>query len=85
MGFMGVGLLLLTTTTNSTGYAEIWWKLVIVGIAAFNLLLDFDLIERGVQGGAPKYMEWYAGFSLLVTIVWLYLEILRLLRKLRSR
>lgn len=60
-------------------------SLVIVGIAAFNLLLDFDLIERGVQTGAPKYMEWYAGFALLVTLVWLYLEILRLLAKLRSR
>ncbi|MEM9021650.1 MAG: Bax inhibitor-1/YccA family protein [Planctomycetota bacterium] len=60
-------------------------SLVIVGIAAFNLLLDFDLIERGVQGGSPKYMEWYAGFALLVTLVWLYLEILRLLAKLRSR
>ena len=60
-------------------------SLVIVGIAAFNLLLDFDLIERGVQRQAPKYMEWYAGFALLVTLVWLYLEILRLLSKLRSR
>lgn len=60
-------------------------SLVIVGIAAFNLLLDFDLIERGVQNGAPKYMEWYAGFALLVTLVWLYIEMLRLLSKLRSR
>ncbi len=60
-------------------------SLVIVGIAAFNLLLDFDLIERGIQRQAPKYMEWYAGFALLVTLVWLYLEILRLLAKLRSR
>lgn len=60
-------------------------SLVIVGIAAFNLLLDFDRIEYGVQTGAPKYMEWYAGFALLVTLVWLYIEILRLLSKLRSR
>ncbi|MEO0476566.1 MAG: Bax inhibitor-1/YccA family protein [Planctomycetota bacterium] len=70
---------------HSNGPIGIGISLVIVGIAAFNLLLDFDLIERGVQGGAPKYMEWYAGFALLVTLVWLYLEILRLLSKLRSR
>lgn len=70
---------------HDTGPIGIGISLVIVGIAAFNLLLDFDLIERGVQGRAPKYMEWYAGFALLVTLVWLYLEILRLLSKLRSR
>lgn len=70
---------------HDTGPIGIGISLVIVGIAAFNLLLDFDLIERGVQQGAPKYMEWYAGFALLVTLVWLYLEILRLLSKLRSR
>lgn len=58
---------------------------VIVGIAALNLILDFDLIERGAQGGAPKHMEWYAAFALMVTLVWLYLEILRLLSKLRER
>lgn len=70
---------------HSTGPIGIGISLVIVGIASFNLLLDFDLIERGVQERAPKYMEWYAGFALLVTLVWLYLEILRLLSKLRSR
>ncbi|HXS20306.1 MAG TPA: Bax inhibitor-1/YccA family protein [Steroidobacteraceae bacterium] len=58
-------------------------SLVIVGIAALNLVLDFDLIERGVTGGAPKYMEWYAAFGLMVTLVWLYIEILRLLSKVR--
>ena len=58
-------------------------SLVIVGIAALNLVLDFDLIERGVAGGAPKYMEWYAAFGLMVTLVWLYVEILRLLSKVR--
>lgn len=73
------------TLLHQTGPLGIGISLVIVGIAAFNLLLDFDLIERGVNGGAPKYMEWYAGFALLVTLVWLYLEILRLLSKLRSR
>ena len=54
-------------------------SLVIVGIAALNVVLAFDLIERGVAGGAPKYMEWYCAFSLMVTLVWLYLEIIRLL------
>jgi uncharacterized YccA/Bax inhibitor family protein len=58
-------------------------SLVIVGIAALNLVLDFDLIERGVAGGAPKYMEWYSAFGLMVTLVWLYIEILRLLSKVR--
>ncbi|HUA25816.1 MAG TPA: Bax inhibitor-1/YccA family protein [Steroidobacteraceae bacterium] len=54
-------------------------SLVIVAIAAFNVVLSFDLIDRGVAGGAPKYMEWYCAFSLMVTLVWLYLEMLRLL------
>lgn len=57
----------------------------VVIVAALNLVLDFDFIEKGVESGAPKYMEWYAAFSLLVTLVWLYLEILRLLSKLQSR
>jgi uncharacterized YccA/Bax inhibitor family protein len=60
-------------------------SLVIVGIAAFNLLVDFAVIEDGVTKGAPKFMEWYCGMALLVTLVWLYLEILRLLSKLRGR
>jgi uncharacterized YccA/Bax inhibitor family protein len=81
LGFVGIEIPYL----HSNGPIGIGISLVIVGIAAFNLLLDFDLIERGVQTGAPKYMEWYAGFALLVTLVWLYLEILRLLSKLRSR
>ena len=54
-------------------------SLVIVGVAAFNLLLDFDFVERGVAAGAPRNMEWYAAFGLVVTIIWLYLELLRLL------
>ena len=54
-------------------------------IAALNLVLDFDFIERGAASGAPKYMEWYAAFGLLVTLVWLYLEILRLLSKLQGK
>jgi uncharacterized YccA/Bax inhibitor family protein len=61
------------------------FSLFVVSIAALNLILDFDMIEQGVEAGAPKYMEWYGAFGLLVTIVWLYLEILRLLSKISSR
>jgi len=61
------------------------FSLVVVCVAALNLILDFDMIERGAAMGAPKYMEWYGAFGLLVTIVWLYLEILRLLAKMSSR
>lgn len=61
------------------------FSLFVVSIAALNLILDFDMIEKGSELGAPKYMEWYGAFGLLVTIVWLYLEILRLLSKLSSR
>jgi uncharacterized YccA/Bax inhibitor family protein len=56
-----------------------------VAIAALNLVLDFDFIERGVQMGAPKYMEWYGAFGIMVTLVWLYIEILRLLAKMQRR
>ena len=68
-----------------SGPLGILFSVGVVILAAFNLLLDFDLIERGVQGGAPSYMNWYAAFGLMVTIVWLYLEILRLLAKLQRR
>jgi uncharacterized YccA/Bax inhibitor family protein len=68
---------------HESGTFGIIFSLVVVGIAAFNLMLDFDFIEQGVTRGAPKHMEWYAGFGLMVTLVWLYLEILRLLGKLR--
>jgi len=61
------------------------FSLVVVCVAALNLILDFDMIEKGSAMGAPKYMEWYGAFGLLVTIVWLYLEILRLLAKMSSR
>jgi uncharacterized YccA/Bax inhibitor family protein len=60
-------------------------SILVAGIAAFNLALDFDMIEKGSKAGAPNYMEWYGAFGLLVTLVWLYLEILRLLARLRSR
>ncbi len=63
----------------------IGFSLFVVAIAALNLILDFDMVEKGVEMGAPKYMEWYGAFGLLVTLVWLYLEILRLLSKLSSR
>jgi uncharacterized YccA/Bax inhibitor family protein len=69
---------------HETGAVGIGFSLVVVVIAALNLILDFDFIEQGVRFQAPKYMEWYAGFSLLVTLVWMYLEILRLLAKLRG-
>jgi uncharacterized YccA/Bax inhibitor family protein len=68
---------------NSSGLGIII-SLVIVAIASLNLILDFDLIEQGAQYGAPKYMEWYSAFSLMITLVWLYLEMLRLLSKLRN-
>jgi uncharacterized YccA/Bax inhibitor family protein len=61
------------------------FSLFVVVIAALNLVLDFDMIETGVNGGAPKYMEWYGAFGLMVTLIWLYLEILRLLSKARRR
>jgi len=70
---------------HSSGWLGIGISLVICGVAAFNLFLDFDMIERRVQEGSPKYMEWYCGMALLITMVWLYLEILRLLSKLQSR
>jgi uncharacterized YccA/Bax inhibitor family protein len=59
-------------------------SLFIVAIAAFNLIIDFTLIEQASMNGAPKYMEWYCSFALMVTLVWLYLEILRLLGKIRN-
>lgn len=70
---------------NSSGPLGIGISLLAVGLASFNLLLDFDFIEQGERYGAPKVMEWYGAFGLIVTMVWLYLEMLRLLRKLQSR
>jgi uncharacterized YccA/Bax inhibitor family protein len=68
---------------TDNGPIGIVFSLVVVGIAALNLVLDFDFIENGVASGAPKWMEWYAAFALTVTLVWLYIEILRLLSKMR--
>jgi uncharacterized YccA/Bax inhibitor family protein len=81
LGFFGIHF----TSINGSGFIGIGFSLFVVAIAALNLVLDFDFIERGVQAGAPKYMEWYGAFGIIVTLVWLYLEILRLLSKLRSR
>ncbi|EIT86189.1 hypothetical protein A374_06306 [Fictibacillus macauensis ZFHKF-1] len=67
---------------HETGWIGIGISLIIIGIAALNLILDFNFIESGAHQQAPKYMEWYAGFSLILTLVWLYLEILRFLSKL---
>lgn len=66
------------------GFFGILFSVFVVVIAALNLVLDFDFIESGVESGNPKYMEWYGAFGLIVTLVWLYLEILRLLGKLRK-
>ncbi len=81
MGFFGMSVPLI----HSSSKFGILFSLIVVGIAALNLVLDFDFIEEGAERGAPKYMEWYGAFGLLVTLIWLYLEILRLLAKLQSR
>jgi uncharacterized YccA/Bax inhibitor family protein len=81
LGFFGFHF----TSINGSGAIGIGFSLIVVAVAALNLVLDFDFIEKGVQFGAPKYMEWYGAFGIIVTLVWLYLEILRLLSKVRSR
>ena len=78
-GFEGFGFI------HESGAMGIAFSVFVVIIAALNLVLDFDFIESGAEAGAPKYMEWYGAFGLVVTLVWLYLEILRLLAKLQSR
>jgi uncharacterized YccA/Bax inhibitor family protein len=70
---------------HETGWIGIGISLFVVVIAALNLILDFDFIEQGVKRRAPKFMEWYGGFSLMVTLIWLYIEVLSLLAKLRQR
>lgn len=70
---------------HDNGPIGIGVSVFITGIAAFNLLLDFDMIEKAVAAKAPKYYQWYAGFALLVTLVWLYIEVLRLLSKVRGK
>ena len=94
---MGIGVLYLISFVmnmfgsggigfiHSNGLFGIGFSLFVVAIAALNLVLDFDFIEQGSEQGAPKYMEWFGAFALMVTLIWLYLEMLRLLSKLRSR
>ena len=81
MGFFGHSIGFI----HESGWMGIAFSGFVVVVAALNLVLDFDFIENGVESGAPKYMEWYGAFGLIVTLVWLYLEILRLLSKLQSR
>jgi uncharacterized YccA/Bax inhibitor family protein len=81
LSFFGVGIPLI----HGSGPFGILFSVFVVVIAALNLVLDFDFIEEGAERGAPKYMEWYAAFGLMVTLIWLYLEILRLLAKLQQR
>lgn len=81
MGFFGTSIPLI----HSSGTWGILFSGFVVVIAALNLVLDFDFIEQGAERGVPRYMEWYGAFGLLVTLVWLYLEILRLLAKLQDR
>jgi uncharacterized YccA/Bax inhibitor family protein len=81
LGFFRVNVGIL----YSSSLGGIAFSLVVVVIAALNLVLDFDMIETGVRRGAPKYMEWYGAFGLMVTLIWLYLEMLRLLAKSRRR
>jgi uncharacterized YccA/Bax inhibitor family protein len=77
----GIGIPLI----HDSGIVGVGFSAVVVTIAALNLVLDFDFIERGAASGAPRFMEWYSAFGLLVTLVWLYLEILRLLAKLQGK
>ncbi|PKM05831.1 MAG: hypothetical protein CVV14_14725 [Gammaproteobacteria bacterium HGW-Gammaproteobacteria-4] len=81
MGFFGHSIGFI----HDNGLLGIGFSAVVVVVAALNLVLDFDFIEAGAEAGAPKYMEWFGAFGLVVTLVWLYIEILRLLSKLQSR
>jgi len=81
--FGGSGLPVMDPSNSSM--MSIGFSLIVVAVASLNLVMDFDFIEEGAEKGAPKYMEWYSAFGLLVTLIWLYLELLRLLAKLNSR
>jgi len=81
LGLFGVNM----TFLHDSSPLSIGISVFIVIIASLNLVLDFDFIENGVEAGAPKYMEWFAAFGLMVTLIWLYIEILHLLAKLRGR
>ena len=81
LGFFGISVPVI----YGSGWGGIAFSLFVVVIAALNFVIDFDFIEQGATQGAPKYMEWYGAFALMVTLIWLYLEILRLLTKLKER
>ena len=80
LGMFGIDIPMI----HEGGMMGIGFSLFVVGLAALNLVLDFDHIERGERAGAPKYMEWYGSFMIMVTLVWLYIEMLRLLSKLKD-
>ncbi len=80
LGFFGINISLI----SGTGVWGIGFSIVIIIVAALNLVLDFDMMDKGEEYGAPKYFEWYTAFGLIVTLVWLYLEMLRLLGKLQE-
>lgn len=81
VGFFGINVPFIT----GNSWFSILFSFFVVGIAALNLIIDFDFIEKGSKGGLPKYMEWYGAFALMVTLIWLYIEILRLLSKINAR
>ena len=83
MSFFGSGIPILNP--NNSSLISIGFSVLIVILGAFCLVIDFDFIEEGAEKGVPKYMEWYGAFGLLVTLIWLYLEIIKLLAKLRNR
>ena len=85
LGIVGVQVGFLHDAIFGAGWLGIGVSVVVIIVAALNLVLDFDFIEQGAAARAPRYMEWYGAFGLLVTLIWLYLEIVRLLSKLRSR
>jgi uncharacterized YccA/Bax inhibitor family protein len=93
VGILGIYLVQLvsnlfgSSTNNFTSHSplSIGFSLIVVAVASLRLIIDFDLIERGSKEGAPRYMEWYAAFGLIVGLVWLYIEILSLLAKLQRR
>ena len=83
MSFFGSGIPLMDV--NNASMMSIGFSVFVIIIAALSLVVDFDFIEEGAEKGAPKYMEWFGAFGLMVTLVWLYLEILKLLAKMNSR
>ncbi len=80
LGFFGIGNLAIF----GSGLMGIGFSLIVIVVASLNLILDFDFIETAAREGAPKFVEWYGAFGLMVTLIWLYIEILRLLTKLRN-